>query len=408
MISTRTNIENTQAAATSPTPRNPWVRSPTWDGCWILNTLWLAPIAWWLARGQEDPSSTNLFWIYLVLSFCFWIGHRLSSTYLAYCTPAYRPLLRSQRVRFVWLPLGIVIAVFAILLPADDALPWSRATRSMYLVIIDYGLITYHFASQHFGFLRLYRVRAGQARSEHARRIDRVYALVIGGLMVFVAESVTGTVFFQDVWLDPVFDPVWLTRHFEEIRWCSTAFVAFATAGMLVAEFRDEHPSFPLALYVICMAAIVVAAFFVTPYVFVVLWTSQHWLAAMGLAIVVARTEGADADAAQQPSAWYRLWGAVSRRPWALTLVLVALSALLLPIMEVEALDVGEPGFAEKVVPAFANALSNSAWVQALVAIGFVTAFLHYALDRAVYRFRDPEVRHAARGLFEARMQGGK
>jgi hypothetical protein len=81
--------------------------------------------------------------------------------------------------------------------------------------------------------------------------------------------------------------------------------------------------------------------------------------------------------------------------------VLVALSALLLPIMEIEALDQGEPGFAEKVMPTVADALSNSAWVQALVAIGFATAFLHYALDRAVFRLSDPEVRQSARGLFQ-------
>jgi hypothetical protein len=388
--------------------RNPWLISPAWDGCWILNTLWLAPITWWFARGRDEPSNTGLFWVYLVLSLGFWIGHRLSSSYLAYCTSAYRPLLRSQSVRFVWLPLAIVIAVFAILLPVDDALPWSRATRSMVLVIVDYGLVTYHFASQHFGFLRLYRARAGQTHSERARRFDRTYALLIGGLMVFVAELIAGTVFFQNVWLDPIFDPRWLAEHFETIQWSGASLVVSTTAGMLLVEVRNERSSLPLALYMICMATIVAAAFFVTPYVFVVLWTSQHWLAAMGLAIVVARTQDTTAGAARRPSAWYRLWGAVSRRPWALTLVLVGLSALMLPIMEVEALDEGEPGFAEKIVPTIADALSNSAWVHALVAIGFVTAFLHYALDRAVFRLSDREVRHAARGLFEARKGFGK
>jgi hypothetical protein len=36
-----------------------------------------------------------------------------------------------------------------------------------------------------------------------------------------------------------------------------------------------------------------------------------------------------------------------------------------------------------------------------LIALGFVTAFLHYALDRAVFRLSDEEVRHAAKNLLD-------
>jgi hypothetical protein len=37
----------------------------------------------------------------------------------------------------------------------------------------------------------------------------------------------------------------------------------------------------------------------------------------------------------------------------------------------------------------------------ALLALGFATAFIHYLLDRAVYRFSSPEVRRAACGLLK-------
>ena len=37
----------------------------------------------------------------------------------------------------------------------------------------------------------------------------------------------------------------------------------------------------------------------------------------------------------------------------------------------------------------------------ALIALGFVTAFLHYALDRAVFRLSDKEVRGAAHNLLD-------
>jgi hypothetical protein len=45
--------------------------------------------------------------------------------------------------------------------------------------------------------------------------------------------------------------------------------------------------------------------------------------------------------------------------------------------------------------------LRISSWVPALVAIGFATGFVHYLLDRGVYRMSDPHVRAAACGLLE-------
>jgi hypothetical protein len=39
--------------------------------------------------------------------------------------------------------------------------------------------------------------------------------------------------------------------------------------------------------------------------------------------------------------------------------------------------------------------LRSSSWVPALVAAGFATGFVHYLLDRNVYRMSDPRVRSA-------------
>ncbi len=378
--------------------RTPWVRSPAWDGFWVLSTLWLAPVVLFIAHGHLDPSLTHVFWIYFALTLMFWIGHRLSSTYLAYCTSAYRPLLKTQRTRFVWVPLGIVAVTFTFLLLPDDALPWSRAQRVTGLFIADYGLITYHFASQHFGFLSLYRIRAGQPRDPASRGWDRAYALIVGGLVVFLAEIVAGTVFFQELWVDPLIDPAWLDTHYPAFQRWGTGFVVIATVWMAFRELRTVRPSVPRLLYMTCVSGIVIAAFYINPYLFILLWTTQHWMAAMGLATVVAR---GDRPAAR--SRWYRTWGAVSRRPWALTAVLIVVSALLLPVMEVEALDEGDRGFTGEVLPRVASALATTSWLPALVALGFVTGFVHYALDRAVFRLSNGEVREAAHALFERR-----
>ena len=154
----------------------------------MLSALWLVPVALWLSRGSGDPQLGPLDSLYFGLTALFWIGHRLSSTYLAYCTEAYRPLLRTQPVRFVVLPLLVTAGCFAILLPPDGALPWSRVERLVGLAIVDYVFVTYHFAAQHFGALSLYRTRIGRSADALTRRIDRWFALVVGGVLVFFAD----------------------------------------------------------------------------------------------------------------------------------------------------------------------------------------------------------------------------
>ena len=89
----------------------------------MLSAIWLAPLAFWLSRGYSHPEESPLDLLYFGLTALFWIGHRFSSTYLAYCTESYRPLLRSQPIQFVVLPLLITAGCLAVFLPSDDALP---------------------------------------------------------------------------------------------------------------------------------------------------------------------------------------------------------------------------------------------------------------------------------------------
>src|SRR5207244_13546106 len=86
-------------------------------------------------------------------------------------------------------------------------------------------------------------------------------------------------------------------------------------------------------------------------------------------------------------------------RPWAVVLFLTALSVLLLPLFEVEANRETGTYYGDRIFGAFATQLRTSSWVPALVALGFATGFIHYLLDRSVFRLSDPRVRAAARGL---------
>src|SRR4030095_9219859 len=95
-----------------------WVRGPVWDGFWMLSALWLAPIVLLLVPGYSYSESGPLDLLYFGLTALFWIGHRLSSSYLAYCTEAYRPLLREQPGRFIALPVLVTAGGVALFLPA--------------------------------------------------------------------------------------------------------------------------------------------------------------------------------------------------------------------------------------------------------------------------------------------------
>jgi TonB family protein len=347
-----------------------------------------------LAHGYSNPESSPLDLLYFSLTALFWIGHRLSSTYLAYCTEAYRPLLRQQPIRFIGLPLLITAGCFALFLPADSALPWTREERLIGLAIIDYACVTYHFAAQHFGALSLYRSRADRSSCIHTRRLDQFFALTVGGGLVFVADILAGAVAYQDHWADHWF-PAWILSAENGIR-CGATLALFAvTIVILCTELRTRQRSLPRVLYIIGLAVMVGLA--LRPrslFLFLVIWTSQHWMLATGLA---SRT--ASAESTPMTGSIRRFLHRLNVRPWAVVLLLMALSLILLPIFEVEANRESGTYYGDWIFGALSAQLRTSSWVPALLALGFATGFIHYLLDRSVYRMSDPQVRAAARGL---------
>jgi TonB family protein len=371
-----------------------WVRGPLWDGFWMLSALWLAPIVLLLVRGYSDPESSPLDLLYFGLTALFWIGHRLSSTYLAYCTEAYRPLLREQSIRFVALPLLITAGCFAVFLPADSVLPWTREERLIGLAIIDYACVTYHFAAQHFGALSLYRSRVDRGSCIQMRRWDRFFALIAGGVLVFVADILAGAVAYQDQWVDRWF-PAWIVSAENGIRGGAMFALLAITAITLFAELRTPRWSLPRILYIVGLAVMVGLA--LRPrslFLFLVIWTSQHWILATGLA-----SQTPSAESAPTTGIVRRYLHGLNVRPWAVVLFLMLLSLVFLPIFEVEANRETGTYYGDRIFGAFATQLRTSTWVPALIALGFATGFIHYLLDRSVYRMSDPQVRAAASGL---------
>ena len=369
-----------------------WIKSPAWDLVWVLNMLWLAPLVLVLGSGHDEGRGSPVDWLFFALAVPLWFGHRVSSAWLAYATPAYRPLLASQRLRFVVAPLVIIAVCFAVLLAPETVLPMPLTERVLCLAALDYLLVSHHFAAQHYGLLSLYRERAGRSPDANARRLDRWFALVVGGGFVVLANALAGSIAFQDRWIDPLLGETLTDTVARTLRNASVIIIVAITALMLHVELRSQRPSPQRIAYVLGVSAIVLLGF-LNPFLFLLLWSVQHWSAAMGLASLAA------SGGAQAPGAhWQRLLAPINRRGWAVLLVLAVLSTLLLPVLEVEAVT-DEYVYADRIFGDAALWLRSSSFVPALLALGFATGFIHYVLDRAAFRFSSPDVRHAARGL---------
>jgi hypothetical protein len=224
-----------------------------------------------------------------------------------------------------------------------------------------------------------------------------LFALVVGGALVFIADLLAGAVAYQDQWIDYWFFPAWMVSGQDAIRNGATLLLVVVTVGALLAELRTSRWSLPRVLYIIGIAVMVGIA--LRPrslFLFVVLWTSQHWIVATGLASQTPRGEPAPTRGLIR-GALHRL----NIRPWAVVLFLAVLSVLLLPFFEVEANRQDGTYYGDRIFGALATGLRTSSWMPALVALGFATGFIHYLLDRSVYRMSDPQVRVAARGLLD-------
>jgi len=77
---------------------------------------------------------------------------------------------------------------------------------------------------------------------------------------------------------------------------------------------------------------------------------------------------------------------------------LCSFSVIMTPFFEIEAVSVGGR-YSEQVWPALMEWLQNSEWYIFLVGIGLASGFMHYWMDRAVYRFSDQQTRKSAQQL---------
>ncbi len=372
---------------------NCWIRSPAWDIFWLHSGIWLT----FLLLLVNSTQIQEMF--YAVGVFLFWISHRFSSFYLAWGTRAYQPLRINQQNRFVILPLLLGFGVFAVLFIPEALLPFTIPERIIGLLLLDFVWGAHHFAAQHYGILRLYHHRWNHESASLVKKQDRLYCWGVGGALVIIAELLHGTSYLQEKQILPMFPTDWGLEGIPLLLRLGTLLVVGITIFMIRNALRHDS-GLPRILYILGIGLMVVAAFQLDPFQFLMLWTLQHWMAALGLA---AHMGGNDLrqNTKMETCITENSSGNLFWKPWLVLIILCAFSVVMTPFFEIEAVSAGRR-YSEQVWPALMEWLQISEWYTFLVGIGLASGFLHYWMDRVVYRFSDPETRNSARQLLFA------
>jgi hypothetical protein len=203
-----------------------WIRSPWWDGLWLLSGFPLGMVLYTLVRfaghhhavgcppgGCIGLDEAILSIYFLVL---FQTAHTIAPITLAWSHTEYRRGMLQRPLKYVALPLVVLICATVIgvvsagffpnLEIIDDAtgkmvlvnifpvhvypgysyhpLDWTRLAAAMtvpmwWLIILYILWNTYHFAMQNFGVLSIYKARSGIEYGAHQRMIDKTFCMVI-------------------------------------------------------------------------------------------------------------------------------------------------------------------------------------------------------------------------------------
>ena len=369
---------------------NSWIRSPAWDMFWLHSGIWLTFLLLMVSSSQLQEM------FYATAVFLFWIAHRFSSFYLAWGTQGYKPLRRDQQKRFIILPLMIGLGVFAVLFTPVSLLAFTVRERIFALLLIDFFWGAHHFAAQHYGILKLYHYRWNPETVPNSNKHDRLFCWLVGGALVIIAELLHGTSYLQEKQILPLFQLGWGQEGVSLFLRFGTVIVVVFTIFMIQKAW-SQNSGLPKIMYIFGIGIMVIAAFQLSPFQFLMLWTLQHWLTALGLAVHM----GAN-DVRQKTTNETTLKPNKSLNPnwksWLVLIFLCSFSVIMTPFFEIEAVSVGGR-YSEQVWPALMEWLQNSEWYIFLVGIGLASGFMHYWMDRAVYRFSDQQTRKSAQQL---------
>lgn len=386
--------------------RQPWIRSPLWDGCWIFSGMW-APVLcvfgylyyYGLDAGLSSdapPFHQDHFVLFLT---SLGVLHRLSSIHAVVLSPILKQEVRANPRRYVAVPLAIVAMTMALALaftfhPAfafigtPSGQLWAFYALAIAVILWD----RWHFAMQEFGVLSIYRARATQTAAKD-RRFDRWYVVA---LMLVVNSVLYLRAGFGDdlyvLWGGTGVGAWYGQASLEQLALLSCVGAAALIGAAVLRELRHGRRSWPKLLYYLLIGSHTLILYFVPRglSLFFLSYVFHHWMVAVGLFNrLTLNSYAADSRFARARRYVMRVG------PW---LVLCVLASLFFAPLDFTGRLTPLP-----TVDAFADT-TTLARVIAGLAIGafFAFSFLHYYYDRCLYSFSVAGVRRAVGPLLFA------
>lgn len=350
----------------------------------MLSGIWLLAV---LAIFSSAPHFLKT--VLVAFTLVLWLSHRFATTFNAFCNPAYRPLLVEQRLRFVIAPILIFLFVFAFIFAPMSIISLDIWSKAQLLATLFFLYNTYHFGVQHYGVISIYRIRSGQNLGAGFKKYEKFYCLVVGSAFVALAQIGHGAEVVQDSMLYRFWSQASFDSLFHALKIIAPITIGVLTVFFYIFEFKSEKVSFPKVLYVASLAIQGVLAYFLEPLAFLILWGVQHWMVSVALAAHMAQNDKSDT---QSLSHWYRFWGAVGRRFWPTVVILAGVSILLTPLLQYsihpDKIKEG-PEFLSSLEPLFAIQWA----VSLFIAFNFASVYVHFVMDRAIFRFSNPSAR---------------
>jgi hypothetical protein len=278
-----------------------WIRSPAWDGIFVLSGLPIGAALLYLTGPWYDwPNPYHYGHSQVLLSVFFLavfleLGHSFSPIVLAWSHAGFRRMMLERKAKFILFPAAAFCACAAVGVATGLGLTSYQHLRGRMFVITNltnpfpilvwFYMIwnAYHFGMQNFGVLSIYRNKReqqdvsdnssllppGQPRGQ--RRIDKSFCLALTGAAMAAAFPVS---FVHAPW----------ARDF-----CVTLSI-IATSGMLARELWIGN-GLP-RLFFILADGLGLALMWWQPMIGMAVYSINHWLAAIGLASHAAPVRG--------------------------------------------------------------------------------------------------------------------
>ena len=261
------NLEVTQ----EHTQRGAWIRGPGWDICFVFSGLWvvgLMAFAELFVSGAVKLAAVIL----AVGNLVFWAGHNLSPIMMAWSDGPLRNHMLKRRWLFIGFPLALMVLAISLELIRGGPVRWSYLFFFVYL-----AWNSWHFGSQHFGILTLYRRRV-RPTDDRTRFWDSLYCR---GLFCFVLPLAW---FSQGLFLGPLFQVLPRPEALPGAKWAVVSLCLLSVLLMIFRELWQNARSFQRIFYLVLVAIQPLLAATVHPLIHFALYTSTHYLLVMAMA----------------------------------------------------------------------------------------------------------------------------